>query len=69
MGIPSGEVPDRYPAIRAARYGGVPVTDALGIGWCPIVQEWCLIAEAAEQEAESELMKQAQRKAESERRR
>ena len=51
--------PDWYPPIRAARYGGVPVTVALGCAWSPIVQEWCLIAEAAEMEAEAALANEA----------
>lgn len=67
MGVPGGEIPDWYPPIRAARYGGVPVTVALGCEWNPVVQEWCLIAEAAELEAEAALAKEAAKKAKAER--
>lgn len=53
--------PDWYDPIRAARYGGVPVTAALGCDWCPVIEQWCLIAEAAEQEAEAALIEQARK--------
>ena len=61
------QVPDWYLPIRAAKYGGVPVTTALGCDWSPIVEEWCLIAEAAEHEAEAAMVKEAQKKAKAER--
>ena len=67
MGVPGGEIPDWYPPIRAARYGLVPLTEALGVPWSPIIQEWCLIAEAAELEAEAALAKEAAKKAKAER--
>lgn len=66
MDAPSGRCPDWYPPIRAARYAGIPVDVALGVAWSPIVQEWCLIAQAAENEAETALMKQDREAAERE---
>lgn len=55
--------PDWYLAIRAARYGGIPVTEALGLPWGPTIETWCLTAEAAEQEAEAAAIKNAQKQA------
>lgn len=66
MGVPGGAIPDWYLPIRAAKYGGVPVTQALGCAWSPIVEEWCLIAEAAEREAEAAMVKEAQKRARTE---
>lgn len=45
--------------MRACRYLGVDFCAAHGIGYGPIVEAWALLAEAAEQEAEAELVKQA----------
>lgn len=67
MGVPGGDIPDWYPPIRAARYAGVPLTEALGIAWSPILQEWCLTAEAAEAEAEAAMVKEAQQRAQQQR--
>ncbi len=55
--------PSWYPAIRACRYAGVDFCTAYGIPWSPIVRDWMLTAESAENEAEHELMKRAQAKA------
>lgn len=49
--------------MRATRYAGVDFCRAHGLTWGPIVEAWALAAESAEQAAESDLMKQAERKA------
>jgi hypothetical protein len=49
--------------MRACRYAGVDFCAAHGLSWGPIVEAWALAAEAAEGEAEAELVKRAQRKA------
>lgn len=53
--------PDWYPVIRAAKFGGVPVTEALGMSWGWIVERWCVIAETAEAQATEFFQKKAQR--------
>lgn len=63
MNAPGGYCPDWYLAIRAAKYGNEKVSEALGIPWSPLLQDWCLIAEAAEHEAEAELIKAERAKA------
>lgn len=45
--------------MRACRYLNEPFCQALGIEFSPIVEEWALIAESAENEAEAEMTKRA----------
>ena len=45
--------------MRATRYLGIDFCHAHGIPFSPIVEEWALIAEAAEHEAEAELARMA----------
>ena len=49
--------------MRACRYAGVDFCRAHGFAWGPVVEAWALCAEAAEQEAEAELVKRARAKA------
>jgi hypothetical protein len=41
----------------------VPWTVALGLPWSPFLQQWALIAETAEGQAEEYFVKQEQKKA------
>lgn len=45
--------------MRACRYVGTDFCRAHGITYGPIVEQWALIAEAVEAEAEAEMIKQA----------
>ena len=54
--------PDWFPVIRTAKWAGIPVTEALGLRWCIVVENWCQIAAAAENGAEEYFRKQAERK-------
>lgn len=50
--------------LRAAKFAGVPVTEALGLPWSVTVERWCQIAEAAESQAEAHFHDKARRDAE-----
>ncbi len=45
--------------MRACRYLNQDFCAAHGIPYSPVVEQWALIAEAAEQEAEAEMVKKA----------
>ena len=48
-----------YRTFRAARVGNIPFDRAIRVPFNPLVQEWLLLGEAAESEAQEALIKQA----------
>lgn len=50
-----------YVTLRASRFGNVNFCEAVGVPYGPLVEEWLLIGESAENEARDALQEQARK--------